>query len=166
VVIFAPVDSEWTSQARELGLEVTHDYEVNKFGAPFFRSIMSKLEENYQGSLYGFVNGDILFGNDVLATVSAVVNAVCERTIGPKVRRLLKLFFPQAIPWKNMTASLLLLDEYDGVDLDDWKAEEQWRGVRLCDAAITFFNHQPDPEAVQVLPERSPGLFLHVQGPL
>ena len=86
-VVFAANGSSWAEEARLLGLEVSHEMKENQHGAPFFRSMMAWVEDSAFASapLVGYVNGDILFGPDLVPTLALVAEKYCARELGSRL---------------------------------------------------------------------------------
>jgi len=53
-------------------------FEENQFGLPFFRSIMSYLENNYFVPFYGVADSNIMFANDLISTLHEVNRRSCS----------------------------------------------------------------------------------------
>jgi len=85
IVVFAEKGGYWETYAKGLGLEVTNNFRLNSYGAPILRSVLSHLEEKYYAPFYGYVNGDILFSEDLKSVMKGVYKSFCEDKFGEKL---------------------------------------------------------------------------------
>lgn len=61
------------------------DFEANGWGTPFLKSMLRWLEDHAPSPLFGYMNGDILFQKRLIPSLEAVLAAVNERRVNPRL---------------------------------------------------------------------------------
>jgi hypothetical protein len=77
-------DERWIKFAKRLGIEVETNVKSNRYGTPLLGPMYQRAYQK-KAYFYGYTNGDILFGENLITSLHVVKQMISENKIGAKV---------------------------------------------------------------------------------
>jgi len=84
-VVFTEEGSLWEKMAKERGITVINEVELNRFRKPFLRHMMSIMESRFDALFYGYVENRLLLAGDFVFTLEQIGMRICANEFSPKV---------------------------------------------------------------------------------
>ena len=75
VIVFSK-DGQIKTMGKELGVPVWSEFDTNPYGTPLLKSMFQAVERYTKAPFFGYTNGDILFGTDLIQTLRATLQSV------------------------------------------------------------------------------------------
>lgn len=85
VIVFS-ADEPIVELGESMGVEVVTNFGTNPFGTPLLKWMFQYVENRTNSPFFGYTNGDILFGSDLLDTLRSVLESV--REVRARIARL------------------------------------------------------------------------------
>ena len=77
-------DKHWVKYARALGVEVETRILTNKYGTPYLHG-MFKRAFRHRAKFYGYTNGDILYGENLITSLHVIAKEIDEKRLHERI---------------------------------------------------------------------------------